>query len=447
MATIARRTTRRTNIWPGFVDALANVLIVILFLLMVFVLAQFFLNEAISGRDTALQKLQSQVAELGELLGLERKESDGLRLNVAQLAEELQASVTRTDDLNAGMRALTLRAETAEGDAVRLGASLEDAFKTIEADKATIEVRLKELSVLTQDVAALRALREDLESKIIAMTAKARERDSALGEVTAKARESEIALGTMTEERDRFLSTLEEERERARSALAEERGRAKIAFAEERKLSDSARAQVALLNKQMASLREQLAQISLALGISEALSTAQNVQITALGKRLNAALATKVQELSRYRSEFFGRLRDVLGGQKGVRIVGDRFVFQSEVLFTTGSAELGGAGRNQMARLAATLKEIAARIPGEIDWLLQVEGHTDKVPISTSQYPSNWELSSARAISVVKQLIDLGIPSTRLAAAGFAEHHPLDTRDDEIAYRRNRRIELKLTQR
>lgn len=461
MAAITRRSTRSTNIWPGFVDALASVLIVILFLLMVFVLAQFFLNEAISGRDSALQKLQSQVVELGELLGLERRESDSLRLNMSQLAEELQASVTRTDDLNADMRALSLRAESAEGDASRLGTSLEDAFKTIEVDKATIKLRLRELSVLTQDVAALRALREDLESKIIAMTAKARERDSALGEmtakaresefalgeVTAKARESEIALGAMTEERDRFLSTLEDERERSKSALAQERERSRITFVEERKLSDSARAQVALLNKQMASLREQLAQISQALDISEALSTAQNVQITALGKRLNAALATKVQELSRYRSEFFGRLRDVLGGQKGVRIVGDRFVFQSEVLFTTGSAELGGAGKTQMARLAATLKEISIRIPDEIDWLLQVEGHTDKVPIRTSQYPSNWELSSARAISVVKQLIDLGIPSTRLAAAGFAEHHPLDTRDDEIAYRRNRRIELKLTQR
>ena len=444
MAAITRRTTRRTNIWPGFVDALANVLIVILFLLMVFVLAQFFLNEAISGRDSALQKLQSQVVELGELLGLERRESDGLRLNMAQLAEELQASVTRTDDLNAGMRALALRAETAEGDASRLGASLEDAFKTIIADKAMIEVRLGELSVLTQDVAALRALRDDLETKIIEMTGTARQRDSALAAMTE---ERDRSLSTLDDERERAKSALTEERERAKSALTEERERAKFAFLEERKLSDSARAQVALLNKQMASLREQLAQISQALDISEALSTVQNVQITALGKRLNAALATKVQELSRYRSEFFGRLRDVLGGQKGVRIVGDRFVFQSEVLFTTGSAELGGSGRNQMARLAATLKEISAKIPGEIDWLLQVEGHTDKVPIRTSQYPSNWELSSARAISVVKQLIDLGIPSTRLAAAGFAEHHPLDSRDDEIAYRRNRRIELKLTQR
>ena len=439
MAALTRRTTRSTNIWPGFVDALASVLIVILFLLMVFVLAQFFLNEALTGRDTALQKLQAQVVELGELLGLERKERDGLRLNVAQLAEELQASVTRSDDLNAGMRALTLRAETAEGNALGLTASLEDAFKTIDADKATIEVRLRELAVLTQDVAALRALREDLESKIIEMTGKARERDSALGAMTEERDRSQSALGAMTEERDRSQSAL--------GAMTEERKRSRIAFVEERKLSESARAQVALLNKQMAQLREQLAQISQALDISEAMAKAQNIQITALGRRLNAALATKVQELSRYRSEFFGRLREVLGGQKGVRIVGDRFVFQSEVLFTTGSAELGSAGKEQMARLAGTLKEISARIPDDIDWLLRVDGHTDKIPISTAQYPSNWELSSARAISVVKQLVDLGIPPLRLAATGFGEYHPLDTRDDEIAYRRNRRIELKLTQR
>ena len=455
MAAITRRTTRRTNIWPGFVDALANVLIVILFLLMVFVLAQFFLNEAISGRDSALQKLQLQVVELGELLGLERRESDNLRLNVSQLAEELQASVIRTDDLNAGLRALTLRAETAEGDALRLAASLEDAFKTIEADKAKIEVRLREITVLTQDVAALRALRDDLESKITEMTGMVRERDNALDAMTEERDRSESALAeerersesALAEERERSESALAEERDRSESALAEERERSGSALAEERKLSDSARAQVALLNKQMAALREQLAQISQALEISEAMAKAQNVQISALGKRLNAALATKVQELSRYRSEFFGRLRDVLGGQKGVRVVGDRFVFQSEVLFTTGSAELGGAGKEQMTRLAGTLKDISARIPAEIDWLLRVDGHTDKVPINTSQYPSNWELSSARAISVVKQLIDLGIPSTRLAATGFGEYHPLDPRDDEIAYRRNRRIELKLTQR
>ena len=397
MAARARRAQRSTNIWPGFVDALATLLMVIMFLVMVFVLAQFFLNEALSGRDAALQKLEIQVSELAELLGLERAQSADLRLNVAQLSEELQASVALRDDLSATIEALTLRAETAEQKTERLDKALEDAFSTIEADKDKIQLQVRELAALTQSVAALRALKEELETKIVEMAGK-------LGE-------SEAAM---------------------------------IA---ERDISESARARLALLNRQMAALREQLAQLSAVLEASEVLSKKQKVQIANLGKRLNAALATKVQELSRYRSEFFGRLREVLGRQPGVRIVGDRFVFQSEVLFASGSAELGKAGKEQLGRLADTLRQISTKIPKDIDWILRIDGHTDKVPINTAQFPSNWELSSARAISVVKFLKSREIPAKRLVAAGFGEHQPLDDRDDEIGYRRNRRIELKLTQR
>ena len=397
MAARARRAQRSTNIWPGFVDALATLLMVIMFLVMVFVLAQFFLNEALSGRDAALQKLEIQVSELAELLGLERTQSSDLRLNVAQLSEELQASVALRDDLSATIEALTLRAETAEQKTERLDKALEEAFATIEADKDKIQLQVRELAALTQSVAALRALKEELETKIVEMAGK-------LGE-------SEAAM---------------------------------IA---ERDISESARARLALLNRQMAALREQLAQLSAVLEASEVLSKKQKVQIANLGKRLNAALATKVQELSRYRSEFFGRLREVLGRQPGVRIVGDRFVFQSEVLFASGSAELGKAGKEQLGRLADTLRQISTKIPKDIDWILRIDGHTDKVPINTAQFPSNWELSSARAISVVKFLKSREIPANRLVAAGFGEHQPLDDRDDEIGYRRNRRIELKLTQR
>ncbi len=439
MAALARRARRSTNIWPGFVDALATLLLVLMFLVMVFVLAQFFLNEALSGRDAALQKLESHVSELADLLGLERAQGAELRLNIAQLSEELQASVTLRDDLNATIEALTLRAESAEQTtkrlnkaleeafatieadktklasqsselaalstraesaeerAARLKKALEDAFATIEADKAKIQVQVRELAALTQSVAALRALKEELETKI--------------AEMSGKLEESEA---TMIAERD---------------------------------ISESARARLALLNRQMAALREQLAQLSAVLEASEALSKKQKVQIANLGKRLNAALATKVQELSRYRSEFFGRLREVLGRQPGVRIVGDRFVFQSEVLFASGSAELGEEGQEQLGRLADTLREISMKIPKDIDWILRIDGHTDKVPIHTAQFPSNWELSSARAISVVKFLKSREIPANRLVAAGFGEHQPLDDRDDEIGYRRNRRIELKLTQR
>lgn len=404
MARSIRRFERNTNIWPGFVDGLATLLMVIIFLLMVFVLAQFFLNEALSGRDEALEKLQDQVGELAELLALERAETSDLRLNVAQLSEELRASVSERDDLQSALESLSVRADSAEEEAKRLNQELEDAFKTILADKAEIEVQVKKLAALSQQIQALEALKKELEDEVV--------------DLSSRIEKSEEELA---KERDALLS--------------------------EKEISESARAQVALLNQQMQALRKQLAGLAKALDASELLANKQKVQIASLGRRLNAALASKVQELSRYRSEFFGRLRQVLGQQAGVRIVGDRFVFQSEVLFESASAELEEPGKDQLTQLGRTLGELAERIPEDIDWVLRVDGHTDKIPISTAKFPSNWELSTARAISVVKFLIEQGISADNLAATGFGEFQPIDPRDDEIAYRRNRRIEFKLTQR
>jgi len=390
MAAIARRRQRDTNIWPGFVDALATLLMVIMFVLMVFVLAQFFLSQALSGRDQALFKLQNHVSELAELLALERSNTDDLRKNVSQLSEELQISVALRDDLKTTLGKLRLQSEETEQ-------KLAAATTAMEADKSNIARQLKEISGLARDVAALRALREELRSKIAEMAGK-----------------------------------------------LDQSGKKLLA---EKDISESARAKVALLNQQMAALRQTLAKISQALEVSEKRATEQKIQVTSLGKRLNAALANKVHELSRYRSEFFGRLRDVLGAQKGVRIVGDRFVFQSEVLFAKGAADIGQAGHDQLRQLAATLQAISRKIPADIDWVLRVDGHTDKDPIKTAHFPSNWELSSARAISVVQFLIEQGLPPNRLAATGFGEFRPLEDRDDEIGKRRNRRIELKFTQR
>jgi chemotaxis protein MotB len=194
-------------------------------------------------------------------------------------------------------------------------------------------------------------------------------------------------------------------------------------------------------------MRQQLAQLAQALDASEQKSKDQQVQIVDLGSKLNAALASKVEELARYRSEFFGRLREALGDRQDIRIVGDRFVFQSEVLFDSGSAEIGQAGRDQLDKLATTLILIMNEIPTDINWVLRVDGHTDKRPITNGLYPSNWELSTARAIAVVKYLASRGIPENRMAAAGFAEFSPLDPADTDEAYTKNRRIEFKLDQR
>ena len=411
MTAIARSRQRDTNIWPGFVDALATLLMVIIFLLMIFVLAQFFLGQALSGRDQALVKLQSQVSELAELLSLERRNADDLRNNIAQLSGELQISVALRDDMKTTISRLRLQGKETEQ-------KLATVLATAEAGKTKISAQLEELNSLAQDVTALRALREELEAKIAAMA----------------------------EKLEQSGKTLLAEKEISKSARAKLKQSGKTLLAE-REISKSARAKLALLNQQMAALRQTLAKISQALEVSEKLAADQKIQVSSLGQRLNAALASKVHELSRYRSEFFGRLRELLGGKKGVRIVGDRFVFQSEVLFAKGSADMGEAGKKRLMQLAQTLREISKDIPPDIDWVLRVDGHTDKDPIHTSRFPSNWELSSARAISVVQFLVSQNLPPNRFAAAGFGEFQPLEKRDDEIAKRRNRRIELKFTQR
>jgi chemotaxis protein MotB len=216
----------------------------------------------------------------------------------------------------------------------------------------------------------------------------------------------------------------------------------------EKTVSARALAQVEVLNQQISALRRQLAALEEALDSSEKRDKESQGRIADLGQRLNVALAQRVQELSRYRSEFFGRLRTILGSRPDIRIVGDRFVFQSEVFFDTGQALLLPEGRAELDKLATALTELDKQIPAEIAWVLRVDGHTDVRPITNSPlFKSNWELSSARAISVVQYLISLGVPAQRLVAAGFAEFQPLDTAATEEAYKRNRRIELKLTER
>jgi chemotaxis protein MotB len=330
---LGSRRTRRSSIdiWPGFVDALAQLLMVIIFILLVFTAGQFFLTNALSGRDKALKELQQQVSELSDLLALERSANEDLRASAASLATRLKAAV---------------------------------------AERDTLTTQLK-----------------------------------------ARAEEAETAL------------------------------------AAEQQKSAAARTQVEQLTASIAALREQLAQIAAALDLSEAKVRDQQTQIVELGRRLNLALAAKVQELARFRSEFFGRLREIIGDRPDIRIVGDRFVFQSEVLFGPGSADLGDAAKHQLDPVIAALQEISAKIPPDINWVLQVDGHSDRRPIKTEQFPSNWELSAARAISVVRYAIAQGIPPNRLAAAGFADKQPLDPGTSEEAYSHNRRIELKLTER
>lgn len=325
------------NYWPGFVDALSTLLLAIVFLISVFMVGQFFLSRELSSRDTVLDRLNRQIAELTDLLSLERSNRR-----------------TVEDNLNA----------------------LQTTLQSAEADRARLQ--------------------------------------------------SLVDSGGAAQDKANELNT---------------------ALEAQRQTTSRAMSQVEILNQQIAAMRQQLAALEEALAASEARDKDSQARIADLGSRLNIALAQRVQELARYRSDFFGRLRQILGNRQDVRIVGDRFVFQSEVLFPAGQAVLRPEASGEIDRIASALIEVEKEVPPDIPWVVRVDGHTDARPIATSQFPSNWALSSARAIAVVQALIARGVQPRHLVAAGFGEFQPLDPGTSEEAYARNRRIELKLTER
>ncbi len=474
MAVGRTRQHSGADIWPGFVDALAAVLIIVIFLLMVFTLAQYFLSEILSGRDRALDRLNQQVAQLTEMLSLEQAEKSELKNSLFRLTLQLGTLTAERDRLSSQLAILLperdtltnrVAALTSERDALkaastRSAAELEDAYKTISADREKIEIQLRSIASLERDIAALREVRDALEKKVAALddSLQAQSREVAALKDSLESRTREVgalrdrskelvAEIASAEERTRLAQRDIDERDvrlrdlGARASMAEE------VLSAEQIVSRQAREQVQLLNLQIAALRQQLARIEAALEVSEREAKEKGIQIVNLSQRLNAALASKVQELASFRSEFFGRLRKALGNRSDVRIVGDRFVFQSEVLFPSGEATLQPGGRDQIDKLAQTIKEISDKIPTDINWVLRVDGHTDRIPISTPAYPSNWELSTGRAVAVVKYLIERGVPAGRLAATGFGEFQPIDTGSTIGAFKRNRRIEFKLTQR
>ncbi len=511
-----RRGRAAINVWPGWVDALATLVMVVMFLLMVFMVAQFYTREALSGRESQLKRLSGQIGEIADLLSMERQTNADLRASFAQLSTELQASIVERDDLSNRLGQMTQRLEQVEAEASRNLQKLNDANKTLASNRETIESQVRQVLALqaardelakrladesarlktsdterqrlsttlaetNRSVESARERNEDLARQIMALQTARDDLAKRLAEestrlkatqgentrltasLTETAKSAEAAreridqlvkqIAGLEELKSRLEAEVKGKDEAARTAadamaLLEKRLRETQQTAEQEKAGgDKARDELALLNRQIAALREQLQRLGAALELAEAKGKEQEVQIADLGRRLNVALASKVQELARYRSEFFGRLRETLGERADIRVVGDRFVLQSEVLFESGSAVLGEEGRQQIARLAGTLKQIAAEIPPEINWILRVDGHTDNKPINTPQFPSNWELSVARALSVVRMLAAEGIPAERLAATGFGEFQPLDQRDDEIGRRRNRRIEIKFDQR
>jgi len=439
----SRGSRRAVNIWPGFVDALATLLLVLVFLLLVFTISQFYLGEVLSGRNRALESLRLQVDELAETLALKRAEAAGLSDQLEQVRSRLQATLAQRDELRLSLRSAEQEAQASREQAERLEKALAAAEQKIVGTEQQLQVSLKEIASLQADIAALRATRDKLEARVGELA-------SALEfsqQTTTQLRDRSKRLESELAETTRLKQQAIEQRETRIEDLVAEVAERDRALEQQQQLTAQARARVEALRGEIEALRSQLSSIAAALEASEATMAEQKAQIKQLGERLNSALVQRVRELSRYRSEFFGRLREILGDRSDIRIVGDRFMFQSELFFESGSAALGTGGKDKLATVAKTLTEVTAQIPPDLDWILMVEGHTDERPIQTERFPSNWELSTARATSIVHFLIDRGIPARRLSAAGYGPYQPLAEGDSPEAYARNRRIEFKLTSR
>ncbi len=456
-------------IWPGFVDAMTALLLVLMFVLSIFLIVQFVLREELTGKDETLQELNIELGFLRDQLGISQA-------RVATLEGELE-----TERASALALADALAEAQLEGEALR--GELADRVAELSALTSAFEQRGVEIDELQAIAAALRDERDEavaavqtLEDQSDQITALADE-NAEIRAALAVAREEAAATQLTLEERIAALELAVEERSReaeetlALLAAAELKSReiseealaaaaeldqreAALAYAmaalqSQEALSAQGREAVALLNAQVLTLRRRIEELTALLDVAEETDAAQRAEIELLGARLNQALAAKVDELADYRSEFFGRLREILGDRDDVQIVGDRFVFRSEVLFESGSAELSPAGQRELARFADALRTIAPEIPPEINWILRIDGHTDRVPLGpNADYEDNWELSQARALSVVQYLIVFeSIPPERLAAAGFSEYQPIDPGSSEAAFARNRRIELRFDER
>jgi chemotaxis protein MotB len=372
------RTRRSADIWPGFVDAISTLLLVLIFLLTIFISSEFLLSKLLTNKDDALEDLNIQIYQLSELLSLEKRENKDLTSTISKLNDKLNDSSVTSDLLS--MEFSNLKNKNIE---------LNSLLNSLKASTSLIKKENKNLDIKNSNI------------------------------------ESELK---------KLLSTLKATKVNL------------IKAEEEVKLSEAAKNQVSLLNMQVAELREQLNIIQNLLDINLEDIKKKDIQIVELGRKLNTALAVKVGELTQYKSEFFGRLRSILGNRDDIQIVGDRFIFQSEVLFASGSAEVAIEGVLELTKLSKILLDITKDIPTDIPWVLQIQGHTDQNPINTPLYPSNWELSAARAISVGKVLISSGVSSDKISVAGFAEFQPLELGNSPSSFRKNRRIEIKLTQ-
>ena len=434
-----RRVATVVNVWPGYVDALSALLMLIIFMLLIFTVAQIFLAETVSSRDAELDRLNVKLSEISDALQVQRNTNQSLSEKLSILRNQYTQGVFFQN---------ALKEQIAELE------------KTVTADRQTISVQLGELAQLEHDIITLRQVRKDLEANVATLASKLENQDQNIYELEAELDNRLVQIGTLRDNSKSLQAKLAsqetmtmlaqkdiEKKEFRIQDLVAIVGEGKEALEKEKMLSASAYADVKNLSQQIDALKNKLTSISRALQLEEQKTAGQETQLANLGERLNTLLAERVNELEQYRSDFFGRLRQVLVKSPDIRIEGDRFLLPSALFFASASATLAEQGKQELNKLAQTLNEISVAIPSDINWILRVDGHTDRLPIHTPRFPSNWELSTARAVSVVRYLAEQGIPSKRMTAAGFGEFHPIDPGQSEAAYQRNRRIELKLTRR
>ncbi len=583
---LRNRLADTTNIWPGFVDVLATLLIVIIFVLMVFTVSQIYLSDAISGRDKALQDLRTQINELSKILVIETKDKEEalstlsetekkledteLNLQSEQLlSEQLQTDVAKkrseifvqeqniialSEQISSLLKELRIVAnalETYEGQEITLleteglgerinkalatridqlkilNQELDNAnFKLLESEKS-LKSTIAELNEKNENLMAINeslgleeggieeqllaiknknekllSLNDELEKTNVELSLRDEElqsqisqyqelmndlleindslglkdaslneqldairfkneelarlnkdliqKDSTIFNLRGKISELNNVLSLSEDKQKQQLEKLELLQSQIVSLEQENQTQKETSLEEIKNMEIQASKtleQVEILSNQIDTLQKEIALLNDALEASESQALIKDLEIEVLGEKLNKALTSKVFELQKYRSEFFGKLQSILGDRKDIKIVGDRFIFESELLFDSASADLQLSGKEKLSEIGLTLKETTNDIPSDIDWIIMVEGHTDKKPIQTIRYPSNWELSSARANTVLKLLLDLGFPPNRLASAGYGEFYPISNGETESDLQQNRRIELKLTSR
>ena len=583
---LRNRLADTTNIWPGFVDVLATLLIVIIFVLMVFTVSQIYLSDAISGRDKALQDLRLQINELSKILVIETQDKEKALTSLSQTQEELEESqsslkleqlqseqlqediakkrseifvqeqniLALSDQISSLLKELRVVAnalETYEGQKITLleteglgerinkaltsridqlktlneeldntnlklldsEKSLKDTINELneknknllsineslgieeggieeqllaiknkneelielnnELEKTNIQLSLRDEELQTQ-IAQYQELTNDLlkindslglkdaslKDQLNAIRFKNEElaklnndliqKDSTIFSLRGKISELNNILSLSEDKQQAQLQKLELLQNQITLLEQESQIQKEISLNEIKKMetqSSKTLEQVEILSNQIDTLQQEIVLLNSALEASERDTQIKDLEIEVLGEKLNKALTSKVFELQKYRSEFFGKLQSILGDREDIKIVGDRFIFESELLFESASDDLEISGKQKLSEIGLTLKETTNQIPDDIDWIIMVEGHTDKRPIKTTQFPSNWELSTARANSVLKLLLDLGFSPNRLAAAGYGEFYPISDGETDSDFQQNRRIELKLTSR